>query len=408
MKSWFNSRSLVNKADLDRIYKYEKFSDSLWLYPEHVLSHWESTDKYIDIPEEVNRVYNMLGRPTPITRAKELEEYLGTDCKIFFKREDLLPNGSFKISSAIPQAYFGSIEGRKEVITETGAGQTGVAASLASCLFHMKSTIFMVRSSFNQKPLRRKLMEVYGSKVYPSPSEITQYGKQQLAMGNDSGSIAKATSEVFEVLSKIDNGMNIAGSLLDFTLTYNSVIGLESIAQLKEMGIKADTVIGCVGGGSSFGGLAVPFIDLCDSTEIIATESAAIPTLTKGEYKYDYADGEGESNPLLMYSLGHQYQPSHMHASGLRYHAASPIISYLVHKKRIRPVAYDEEISMKSAIQLSRLESFLVSPESSYTIQAVMETAKTYHGTGKVILALVTGCGHLDLDAYGKFIRDED
>lgn len=404
MKSWLNSRSLVTKTDLDNIYKYERFSDSLWLYPEKVLNDWESTKKYIDIPDEVNRVYAMLGRPTPITRAEALEQYLQTDCKIFFKREDLLPNGSFKITSAVPQAYYGSSEGRKEVITETGAGQTGVAASLASCLFNLKSTVFMVRSSYNEKQLRRKLMEIYGSEVFPSPSNITHYGRKQLENGNDSGSIAMATSEVFEYLSSVKNGMNIAGSLLDFTLTYNSVIGLECITQMKEMGIKVDVAIGCVGGGSSFGGLAIPFIDMCDSTEIIATESTAVPTLTKGKYSYDYPDGEGKSNPLLMYSLGHKYQPPRMHASGLRYHAASPIVSYFVNNKRIKAVAYNEDEAMRSAIKLSRIESILVSPESSYTINAVMEMAKIYNGTGKIILALVTGCGHLDLDAYGKFL----
>lgn len=407
MKKWFNPRSLISSADLQEIYRYEDFSGSSWLYPEEVLRHWESTETWIPIEEPLAAHYQRVGRPTPLTRARGLEQVLQTDCQIYFKREDFMPNGSFKICSALPQAYFGAKEGRTEVVTETGAGQTGVAASLASQLFHLQCTIFMVRNSYENKPLRRNLMEAYGAVVFPSPSHVTQLGRQKMREGNNAGSIATATSEVFEVLQGKKTGMNIAGSLLDFTLTYNSIIGLESYQQLESMNIKADAIVGCVGGGSSFGGMVMPFIEQDEKVEIVAIESSAIPTLTQGKYDFDFPDGEGQANPLKMFSLGYDFQPPPMHASGLRYHAASPIVSYFVRKGRIQALAYDETNAMESALQLAKIEGMLVAPEFAYTISGVMELARKYNGTGKVILGLISGSGILDLDAYKRFFPNE-
>lgn len=406
---WFNPRALLSPSDLQEIYRYENFQENLWLYPQEVIAHWESTTPALSIPEAVQESYHRLGRPTPITRARALEEYLQTDCQIYLKREDFMPNGSFKICSALPQAYYGAKEGRTETITETGAGQTGAAAALASRFFGMNSTIFMVRNSYEIKVLRRRLMEAYGSRVFPSPSEHTQLGMQKLRENNTTGSIAIATSEVFEVLRQRPQGMNIAGSLLDFTLTYNSIIGLECLQQLQALDVQVNTIVGCVGGGSSFGGFAMPFIEKDDTTEIIAVESAAIPTLTQGVYDFDFPDGEGEARPLKMLSLGYKFQPPPLHASGLRYHAASPLVSYFVKQGRIQAMAYDESQAMSMALQMAQCEGILVAPESSYTIKGVMDLASRYNGTGRAILGLITGSGMLDLDAYSRFssVTDE-
>jgi tryptophan synthase beta chain len=402
--SWLNPRALISSLDLQNIYAYENIASNTWLYPEQVIEHWKSTESFIEIPQKISYAYSTVGRVTPITRAYNLERYLNTDCIILFKREDVLSNSSFKISSAIPQAYYGSLEGKKITVTETGAGQTGVAAALASSLFNLKPIIFMVNSSYEQKPLRRILMQVYGADVCPSPSNNTDYGANLISQGEINGSIAMATTEVYEYIKRTDESMNIAGSLLDFTLTYNSVIGLETKCQLEQGDINPNIIIGCIGGGSSFGGFALPLMYYYDNVEIIAVESKNIPSLTEGIYDYDFPDGEGKSNPLLMYSLGHKFKAPSIHASGLRYHAVSPIVSYFVNKKRITATAIDEEAAIKSAITLAQVESIVVSPESSYTIKAVMDQAKINNGQKKVIIAIITGNGHLDLAAYNLFL----
>ncbi|MDQ1445405.1 MAG: tryptophan synthase beta chain [Acidimicrobiaceae bacterium] len=401
--SWFNARSLLDGAELKEIYQHERPEDDGWLYPEQVIAHGQSTESTVTIPDELRYRYAEVGRPTPLTRATALERHLGTSCQIWLKREDLLPNGSFKITSALPQAHYGAAEGRRSVVTETGAGQTGVAAALASCLSGLACEVFMVRSSFDDKPLRRRLMEAYGAVVHASPSDTTAAGRRFLERGEEAGSIAMATSEVFDVLRGREDGMNIAGSLLDFTLLYASLIGIETVDQLRAVGVDPDVAIGCVGGGSSFGGFAFPLLDAFPEAEIVAVESASIPTLTAGRYVFDHPDGEGDAPPIKMYSLGFDYRPPPMHASGLRYHAASPLVSAFVHSGRMKAEAYDEPEAMEAGLLLARLQGLVISPESTYTLLAAIRRAEQA-GPGRAIVALVTGSGHLDLDAYGRFL----
>jgi tryptophan synthase beta chain len=401
---WFNPRSLFSREELAEIYQYERPSEDGWLYPEQVIAHGQSTERAIAVPDELRQRYAEVGRPTPLVRSTALERHLGTNCEIWFKREDLLPNGSFKITSALPQAYYGASEGRRSVVTETGAGQTGVAAALASRIAGLACEIYMVRSSHDDKPLRRRLMEAYGAVVHPSPSDTTPAGRRFLDRGEQAGSIAIATSEVFDVLRSRHGGMNIAGSLLDFTLLYTSLIGLETVAQLQTAGVTPDVAIGCVGGGSSFGGFAFPLLDAYPESEIVAVESNSIPTLTAGKYVFDHPDGEGDAAPIKMYSLGYDFRPPPMHASGLRYHAASPLVSAAVHAGRIQAEAYDEGEAMKAGLLLARLQGLVISPESTYSLLAAIRKAEDAGGAKRSIVVLVTGSGHLDLDAYGRFL----
>ena len=401
---WFNPRSLFSMGELAEIYRHESPEDDGWLYPEQVIGPGQSVAATVPMPEPLARLYAEVGRPTPLTRATALERYLETDCEIWLKREDVLPNGSFKITSALPQAWFGAVEGRRSVVTETGAGQTGVAAALASVLCGLECEIFMVRSSFDDKPLRRRLMEAYGASVCASPSDATGAGRRFLEAGERSGSIAVATSEVFEVLRARPGGMNIAGSLLDFTLLYASLIGMETAAQFRALGVAPDVAVGCVGGGSSFGGFAFPLMDAFPGVDLVAVESASIPTLTAGEYRFDHPDGEGEAAPIKMYSLGYDFRPPSMHASGLRYHAASPLVSAAVHSGRVVAEAHDEDEAMRCGVLLARLQGLVVSPESTYSILSAVKKALEWKGSGRRIVALVTGSGHLDLDAYGRFL----
>ncbi|MBT2284121.1 TrpB-like pyridoxal phosphate-dependent enzyme [Paenibacillus polymyxa] len=404
ISKWLNVRSLLSTEQLSNIYKYEQIDNYRDFHPNEVINHALSKERWIDIPQQLLENYQMIGRQTPLKRAFRLEKAFGTNNKIYIKREDTLSNGSFKITSALPQAYYGSIEGKSSVITETGAGQTGVAAALAAKLTGMDCKVYMVRNSYDLKKLRRLMMEMYGAKVIASPSEYTNIGRDLIEKGEKYGSIALATSEVMEEISQTNGSMNIAGSLFDFVLTYNTLIGLEVIEQLINNNIEPDIVIGCVGGGSSFGGFALPLLDYYgDRLErVVCTESSAIPTLTEGSYIYDYADGNGGGNKLLMYSLGCDFKAPGLHASGLRYHAASPILSHFVHEGTIEAQAYDETEAMKSAIEFAREEGVVASPESSYTLHAIKEMCKEYDN--KNIVALLTGNGQLDLESYGGFL----
>jgi len=404
IRSWFNPRTLLDPAVLADIYRHEDPAANAWLFPETVIEHGESLDASVAIPDELVDLYRQLGRPTPLLRATRLEEHLGTRSAIYLKREDVLPNGSFKISSALAQAWFGKREGRTVVVTETAAGQTGVAAALASSLVGLSCEILMVRSSFDRKQLRRLLMASYGADVRPSPSEDTEAGRRFIAAGHQDGSIAIATSEVFELLDGRSGGMNIAGSLLDFTLLYSSVIGLEVTEQLRQLDVVPEVAVGCVGGGSSFGGFALPMLDAHPDLRLVATESTAIPTLTKGRYDFDHPDGEGQAPPLKMFSLGHDFSAPKMHASGLRYHAASPIVSALVHQGRIEAEAHDETEAMEAALLLARLQGLVVSPESSYSLLSAFRRATDPELPPANIVVLVSGSGHLDLDAYASLL----
>ena len=397
IQQWVNSRSLISKTDLDEIYKNVDMTTEKLIRPKEVINHTFSYERHIQIPEKIKEFYSYIGRPTPLRRAFMLEKYLGNNNKIYIKREDLLPNGSFKINLIAPQVYFGAEEGRTLAIAETSAGHVGVATAVASNYFGINCLILMTDKSYIQKPYRRYMMELYNAKVWSSPSKFTDIGRS-MYNGKLQGSIAKATSEVLELVKKDRKSFKISGSLTDQTLTYNSVVGSEAMLQLKRDTGKAlpDVVMCCVGGGASFGGLTVPLLAEDDGNmEVIAVESSVIPTLTKGEYRYEFKDSNKQLASIKMYSLGTEYKIPEMYATGLTYHAASPIISYFVGNRRITPYAVTEEEALEAAHIIARTEGIIIAPESSYTMAQLIKVSTMRKN--KTILSCFTGSGLLDL-----------
>lgn len=412
INNWLNCRTLVPAPELRHIYK--EFIDYSMkgmseATPEAIIGHNLSLEKEIAIPSEVKRIYEEIGRNTPLMRAKNLEKALNTNCKIYFKREDVLPTGSFKLNAIIPQAYYAKCENKKQIITETAAGQTGAAAAFGSGYFDLPCKVYMVKSSYNTRPVRRKQMEIYGAEVISSPSSQTEAGRAILEKFKDDssypGNEAVAVSECAEDIFNNPTACTLSGSFLDVVLTYQSIIGQEADYQLEHEfnEIRPDKIISCVGGGSSFGGLVLPFIHKYGETaiEYIAVESKDIPKMTKGEYRYDYPGSSKQYPRLKMYTLGHNYTPPNIHSTGLRYHGTSPIISYLLDKNVVKAYALEEEEALKSALLFTEVEGIIPAPESSYGIAKVIEEAKK--NDEKVILSIITGNGFLDLDAFYKY-----
>jgi tryptophan synthase beta chain len=379
------------------------------LFPRSLIEQEFSTQSRIPIPEAVRETLLMLGRPTPLIRARRLEEVLKTNAKIFFKYEGVLPTGSHKINTAIAQAYYNAAEGVERVSTETGAGQWGSALSLAGNLYGLKVRVFMVRASYLQKPYRRILMEAYGAEVYPSPSTKTNTGRKLLAENPDHpGSLGIAISEAIEdVVSSGGRAKYSLGSVLNHVLLHQSVIGLEAIKQLELLGVeRVDYVIGCVGGGSNFAGLSYPFIGYNYNNDeppvFIAVEPETVPSMTRGEYRYDYGDTAGLTPLLKMYTLGHDYIPPPIYAGGLSYHGVAPSLSILVKNNIIKPVAYPQDEVLEAGLIFARTQGVLPAPESSHAVKAVIDIALKYKGTSEkpVILFNLSGHGLLDLSAY--------
>lgn len=411
MDYWLNSRALVPVDDLMIIYKefmeYSLSNEGLGrALPETVAEHNLSFEKKFEIPDQVKEKYSEIGRATPLIRAKNLEKYLKTNCRIYFKREDVLPTGSFKINATIAQAYFAKENGRKTIIAETAAGQTGAAVSFAASCYGLNCKIYMVKSSYESRKDRRHQMELYGANVISSPSTQTEEGKEVLKKISDyesyPGNEAVAVSECAEDVFRTQNSATISGSFLDVVLSYQSIVGQEADIQLREQyGEKRPDIIACcVGGGSIFGGLNFPFMHLYPDDDIVyyAVESTDIPKLTKGSYTYDYPGSSTTYPKLKMYTLGHNFLPPDIHSSGLRYHGTSPIISYLLSKGRINAVALDESYALEKAEIFSRLEGIIPSPESAYGIAKIMDEAQK--NENKVILGVISGNGFLDLSAY--------
>jgi tryptophan synthase beta chain len=369
-----------------------------------------SQQREIPIPDEVLKVYSLF-RPTPLIRARFLEEALGTPALIFFKNESVTPTGSHKPNTAIPQAYYNQKEGVKKLVTETGAGQWGSALAFAGAHFNVEINVFMVRASFEQKPYRKIMMESYGAKVHPSPSNETQIGRKlQEDKRNMPGSLGIAISEAVEVAATSKGTVKYSlGSVLNHVLMHQTVIGLESRAVLDDLGLKPDIVIGCHGGGSNFGGICLPFMEDKISgkrnIEFIASEPLACPSLSKGVYAYDFGDA-GKLIPLAkMYTLGHGFIPPSVHAGGLRYHGAAPIISLLVNKGLIRAEALRQKETFEAAVLFARTEGIIPAPESAHAIASAIRAAKKCKETGekKVILFNLSGHGHFDMYAYEQY-----
>ena len=379
----------------------------LRLFAKECVRQEVATEEYIPIPEEVRETYLRLGRPTPLYRATRLERALGTPAKIFYKREDLNPVGSHKPNTAVAQAYYHKKEGTTRLTTETGAGQWGSALALACALFGIDLTVYMTRSSFLQKPYRKTMMEVYGAKVHASPSPHTHVGKSFLDKDpQHPGSLGIAISEAVEDCVTHDDTKYSLGSVLNHVLTHQSVIGQEAVAQMEEFDEEPDYIVGCIGGGSNYAGLAYPFMrDRLrgkSDTEFIAVEPKAVPSTTRGEYRYDYGD-TGEMTPLVkMYTVGHRYQCPPIHAGGLRYHGKAPSMSALIQSGQMKSVAYSQNEIMDAGLLFARTEGVVPAPETNHAVKGAIELALQCkrENEEKVILFNFSGHGLLDLKAY--------
>jgi tryptophan synthase beta chain len=379
----------------------------LRLFAKECVMQEVSTEEFIPIPEEVREAYLRLGRPTPLYRATRLEAKLDTPAKIFFKREDLNPTGSHKPNTAIAQAYYHRKEGTERLTTETGAGQWGSALALAAALFDIDLTVYMTRSSYEQKPYRRTLMEVYGAEVHASPSPRTNAGRKFLGQDpGHPGSLGIAISEAIEDCVTHDDTKYALGSVLNHVLTHQSVIGQEARLQMEEFDEDPDYIVGCIGGGSNFAGLAYPFMrDKLrgkSDAEFVAAEPKAVPSTTRGSYRYDFAD-TGETTPLLkMHTVGHSYQCPPIHAGGLRYHGKAPSMSMLIDKGFMRSVAYSQNEVMEAGILLAQTEGIVAAPESNHAVKAAIDIALECRRRNepKTILFNLSGHGLLDLKAY--------
>jgi tryptophan synthase beta chain len=366
-------------------------------------------DEYIDIPDEIQSFYKMF-RPSPLVRAYCLEKELGTPAKIFYKFEGNNTSGSHKLNSAAAQAYYAKKQGLASLTTETGAGQWGSALSMACAYFGLDLTVYMVKVSSQQKPYRKVLMETYGARVVPSPSDTTEVGKKILSGNPDTGgSLGCAVSEAIEVAVKGDNCRYVLGSVLNHVVLHQSVIGLEAKIALDKYGIKPDVIIGCAGGGSNLGGLISPFmadkLNGKNNIEFIAVEPASCPSLTRGRYALDFGD-TGQTTPLIkMYTLGSGYIPSPDHAGGLRYHGMNPILSKLYHDGHMNAKSYSQSEVFEVAQKFAKCEGVLPAPESSHAIKGAIDEAIKCKETGeeKVILFGLTGTGYFDLSAYQSY-----
>lgn len=390
-----------------------KPSDLSPLFPDELIRQELTEERFVDIPEEVRDVYE-LWRPTPLIRAKRLEKLLGTPAKIYYKYEGTSPAGSHKANTAVPQAFYNAAAGVKSVVTETGAGQWGSALSFASTLFGLTCEVWQVRASYDQKPYRRLMMETWGAKVHPSPSEATESGRKLLAADPSSpGSLGMAISEAVEVAATNGDTKYCLGSVLNHVLLHQTVIGEECLEQLAAIGDTPDVVIGCTGGGSNFGGLAFPFMreKLAGRINPVfkAVEPAACPTLTKGVYAYDYGDTAGLTPLMKMHTLGHGFVPDPIHAGGLRYHGMAPLISHVYELGFMEAMSIQQTECFEAALQFARTEGIIPAPEPTHAIAAAIREALECKRTGeeKVILIAMCGHGHFDLAAYDRYLRGD-
>jgi tryptophan synthase beta chain len=378
------------------------------IFPMSLIEQEVSQERYIAIPDPVREIYAMW-RPTPMYRALGLEKALGTTCKIFYKYEGVSPAGSHKPNTSVPQAYYNAQAGIKRLTTETGAGQWGSSLSFACNLFDIECKVFMVRVSYDSKPYRRLMMETWGGQCVASPSEETNAGRAILAEHPDSsGSLGIAISEAVEQAAMRDDTNYALGSVLNHVLLHQTVVGQEAKEQLEMAGAYPDVVVGCVGGGSNFGGIAFPFLQdkiAGKDIRVVAVEPAACPTLTRGHYGYDFGD-TAQLTPLMpMHTLGHGFIPDTIHSGGLRYHGAAPMVSHLLNLGLIEAVAYPQRECFTEAVRFARTEGIIPAPEPTHAIrQVVAEVERAREeGVSKTILFNLCGHGNFDLAAYDAF-----
>ncbi len=379
------------------------------IFPMSLIEQEFSPKAEIDIPGEIIDIYR-LWRPTPLLRAARLEKALDTPARIYYKYEGTSPAGSHKPNTAIAQAFYNKQAGIRRLATETGAGQWGSALSLACKLFGLECTVYMVKVSYQQKPYRRIMMNTWGAEVFASPSDKTNAGRKILEAHPDSpGSLGIAISEAVEDAATHSDTNYSLGSVLNHVMLHQTVIGLESRQQMQALGESPDVVLGCFGGGSNFGGIALPFVPdkLSGSpVRLLAVEPAACPTLTKGSFEYDFGDTAGLTPLIKMHTLGHDFMPPGIHAGGLRYHGAAPLASHLLDLNLLEAKSYHQLAVFQAALQFAHTEGIIPAPESSHAVRAAIEEALAAREEGKprVILFNLSGHGHFDLSAYDNYL----
>jgi len=382
------------------------------LFPMELILQEISTERYIQIPDEVREIYKLY-RPTPLMRARRLEQALGTPAHIYYKNESVSPAGSHKPNTAIAQAFYNKAGGTKALTTETGAGQWGSALALACSFFDLALEVYMVRVSYDQKPYRRILMESFGAQVHASPTDRTNFGRSVLAEDPESpGSLGIAISEAVEAAATSGGAKKYSlGSVLNHVLLHQTVIGEEALKQMDMAGEYPDVVIGCVGGGSNFSGIAYPFLrgNLKDGrrTRLLAVEPTAAPSLTKGVYAFDYGDTARMAPIVKMHTLGHDFVPPRIHAGGLRYHGMAPSLCALYEAGHIEAVAVNQKATFEAAIAFARAEGIVPAPESAHAIRAAIDEALEAKGRGekRVILFNLSGHGNFDMSAYEAYLN---
>ncbi len=383
------------------------------LFPMALIEQEVTTDRYVDIPGGVLDVYR-LWRPSPLFRARRLERLLDTPAKIFYKYEGVSPAGSHKPNTSVAQAYYNHQEGVRKLTTETGAGQWGSALAFATIQYGMECEIWQVAASYRAKPYRKTMMEIWGATVHSSPSDVTEYGRALLAANPDhTGSLGIAISEAVAMAAADPDTRYALGSVLNHVLLHQTIIGEEALLQLAKIGETPDLLVGCTGGGSNFGGLSFPFLREKLAGRINPTircvEPAACPSLTKGEYRYDFGDTAGITPLLKMHTLGHGFIPEPIHAGGLRYHGMSPLVSHLYEEGLVEAVAIAQRECFAGALRFARTEGIIPAPEPTHAIAAAIREALACKeaGESKVILTALCGHGHLDLAAYETYLSGE-
>lgn len=383
---------------------YEMFSE------ECSRQELDQTNAWIDIPDDVLKLYRSY-RSTPLVRATELEKALGTSAHIYFKNESVSPVGSHKLNSALAQVYYCKKEGITNITTETGAGQWGTAVAYASQLFGIDSAVYQVKVSYEQKPYRRSMMQLFGAQVIPSPSMSTRVGKDILTKEpNNQGSLGTAISEAIELAKTTPNCKYVLGSVMNHVALHQTIIGLEAEKQMEMAGEYPDVVIGCFGGGSNFAGISFPFMrhNILGNkhTRFIAAESVSCPKLTKGRFEYDFGDVAGFTPLLPMYTLGHNFMPSNIHAGGLRYHGAGTIVSQLLKDGLMEAVDISQLESFEAGVLFAKTEGIVPAPESCHAIAAAIREARecNHSDEQKVILFNLSGHGFIDMSAYDNFM----
>ncbi len=377
------------------------------LFPMDLILQEVSTERYIDIPGGVLDVYRQW-RPSPLFRARRLEEALGTPARIYYKYEGVSPAGSHKPNTAVPQAYYNKKDGVRRLTTETGAGQWGTALSFACSLYGLDCEVWQVGASYDAKPYRRLMMEVFGAKVHRSPSQLTAAGRALAE--HTTGSLGIAISEAVEVAAQNPDTRYALGSVLNHVLMHQTIIGEEALLQLAQAGDTPTLIVGCTGGGSNFGGLAFPFLreKLAGkiNPRILAAEPASCPSLTRGEYRYDFGDTAGMTPLMKMHTLGHDFIPDPIHAGGLRYHGMAPLISHIYELGMLEAEAVKQTDCFSAAVQFARTEGIVPAPEPTHAIAIAIREALRAKETGEetVILTALCGHGHFDLPAYDAFL----